>query len=229
MIDVALKSNDLRPARVAVVIDVLRATSTIAQALDGGYERVLCTSTLDHGRELRAPGRVLAGEQGCLPPADFDLGNSPSAVATARAEELVLCTTNGAPAIVAAAGAAEEVLLGSLLNLAALVERLGADGRTEDLLLVCSGTNGRLAIEDIYVAGRIVAELGGAATDAARTAELVATAGIPTSELFENSMNGRVLVEVGLAEDIAWCVRESVLRVVPVVTAATATVATITS
>jgi 2-phosphosulfolactate phosphatase len=229
MIDVALKSNDLRPARVTVVIDVLRATSTIAQALDGGYERVLCAATLDQGRALRAPGRVLAGEQGCLPPDDFDLGNSPSGVATATGEELVICTTNGAPAIVAAAAAGGEVLLGSLLNLDALVDCLATGERTDDLLLVCAGTNGRLAIEDIYVAGRIVAMLGGPATDAAWTAELVATATASTTELFAQSMNGRVLVDVGLTDDIAWCVRESVLGVVPRVVAATVAVATITA
>ncbi|HWH11323.1 MAG TPA: 2-phosphosulfolactate phosphatase [Solirubrobacteraceae bacterium] len=229
MIDVALKSNDLRPAGVTVVIDVLRATSTIAQALDGGYARVLCTATLDDGLALRAPGRVLAGEQRCLPPDGFDLGNSPAGVATATGTELVICTTNGAPAIVAAAGAADEVLLGSLLNLDALVECLRAEDRTDDLLLVCSGTNGRLAIEDIYVAGRIVAALGGPATDAARTAELVAAATRSTTELFENSMNGRVLVDVGLAQDIAWCVRESVLQVVPRVVESTTSVATITA
>jgi len=229
MIDVALKSNDLRRARVTVVIDVLRATSTIAQALDGGYQRVLCTATLDQGLALRGPGRVLAGEQRCLPPAGFDLGNSPGGVAEAKGEELVICTTNGAPAIVAAAGAADEVLLGSLLNLDALVALLRADDRTDDLLLVCSGTNGRLAIEDIYVAGRIVDELGGEMTDAARTAELVAQATASTSDLFADSMNGRVLVDVGLADDIAWCIRESVLEVVPRVVAATASVATITA
>lgn len=229
MIDVALKSNDLREARVTVVIDVLRATSTIAQALDGGYERVLCTQTLDQGLALRAPGRVLAGEHRCLPPAGFDLGNSPAGVAEAEGVELVLCTTNGAPAIVAAASAGEEVLLGSLLNLDALVACLRADDRTDDLLLVCSGTNGRLAIEDIYVAGRIVGELGGEMTDAARTAELVVAATSSTSDLFEQSMNGRVLVGVGLADDIAWCIRESTLLVVPRVVSATASVATITA
>jgi 2-phosphosulfolactate phosphatase len=229
VIDVALKSNDLRPAKVVVVIDVLRATSTIAQAVAGGYERVLCTSTLDDGLALRGPGRVLAGEYRCLPPDGFDLGNSPAGVATAAGEELVICTTNGAPAIVAAAAAADEVLLGSLLNLGAVIDRLRSADRTDDLLVVCAGTNGRLAIEDIYVAGRIVQELGGEQTDAARTAELVATATGSTSELFEQSMNGQVLVRVGLASDIAWCIRESVLDVVPQVTVATATVATITA
>jgi 2-phosphosulfolactate phosphatase len=229
MIDVALKSNDLRKARVTVVIDVLRATSTIAQALEGGYRRVLCTQTLDQGLALRAPGRVLAGEHRCLPPAGFDLGNSPAGVVEAAGDELVICTTNGAPAIVAAAAAGEEVLLGSLLNLDALLACLRADDRTDDLLLVCSGTNGRLAIEDIYVAGRIVEALGGQMTDAARTAELVAQATASTSDLFRDSMNGRVLVDVGLADDIDWCIRESVLLVVPRVVSATASVATITA
>jgi 2-phosphosulfolactate phosphatase len=229
MIDVALKSNDIRQARVTVVIDVLRATSTIAQALAGGYTQVLCTATLDQGRELRGSGRVLAGELRCLRPDGFDVGNSPAGVAEAKGDELVICTTNGAPAIVAAAAAADEVLLGSLLNLDALVELLLTGDRTDDLLLVCSGTNGRLAIEDIYVAGRILQELGGELTDAARTAELVTKATASAAELFADSMNGRVLVDVGLADDIAWCLRESVLEVVPRVVSATASVATITA
>jgi 2-phosphosulfolactate phosphatase len=99
----------------------------------------------------------------------------------------------------------------------------------DDVLLVCSGTNGRLAIEDVYVAGRIAALLDHERTDAAEMTALLAVAAPPAGELFRASTNGRLLVEVGLEADIDWCVRESFLDLVPRVASATDTVATIAS
>jgi 2-phosphosulfolactate phosphatase len=227
MIDVALTAAGVRPAGVAVVIDVLRATTTIAQALAGGYERVLCTVSRDQALGMRAPGRVLAGEEACVPPPGFDLGNSPAGVEAASGRELVLATSNGTPAIVAAAAAAELTLLGCLANLDALVGVLGDRAETDDLLLVCSGTNGRLALEDVYVAGRIVAGLGGPRSDAAEMCALVGAAAPNAYDLFRESTNGRLLVEVGLESDIVWCARESTLELVPRVGSATAELAVI--
>ncbi len=227
MIDVALTAAGVRPADVAVVIDVLRATTTIAQALAGGYECVLCTATRDLALELGGDGRVLAGEEGCVPPPGFDLGNSPAGVETATGRELVLATSNGTPAIVAAAGHAELTLLGCLANLDALVGHVGDRGETEDVLLVCSGTNGRLALEDVYVAGRIVAALAGERTDAAEMCALVAAAAPDAYALLRESTNGQLLVEVGLESDIVWCAREGILDVVPRVNSVTTELAVI--
>ena len=83
MIDVALIPARARPAEIAVVVDVLRATSTVTQALAAGYERVLCVDSIDGALRLRAPGRVLAGERNCLMPRGFDQGNSPSEATSA--------------------------------------------------------------------------------------------------------------------------------------------------
>jgi 2-phosphosulfolactate phosphatase len=117
VIDVALTPSSLGVTSTAVVIDALRATSTIAQALACGYRRVLCCSDRARAVELRAPGRVLAGEVACVRPAGFDLGNSPREMATPRGEELILVTTNGTGAIVAAAGIAAEVVLAARFRL----------------------------------------------------------------------------------------------------------------
>ena len=153
MIDVALTPVELRPAAVAVVIDVLRATSTATQALAAGYKRVLCVESIERAQALRAPGRVLAGERDCVMPPGFDQGNSPQEAARPRGEELVLATTNGAPAIVAATDHAGAVLIACLLNLEAVLQRLRAtDG---DIQIICSGTDGGVALEDAYVAGRL--------------------------------------------------------------------------
>lgn len=212
MIDVAFLGTSVRPAGTAVVVDVLRATSTITLALASGYERVLVAGTVDDAKALRTPERTLAGEVGCARAPGFDLGNSPEETLEPRTGELVLATTNGAPAIVAAAAAADEVLVASLLNMGAVLAALA--GR-EDVLLVCAGTDGRVSIEDVYLAGRLSAELEGSRTDAARIAESVAAAYPTPLEALEASAGAVGLRREGLESDIAFCAQESIVDAVP--------------
>jgi 2-phosphosulfolactate phosphatase len=189
MIDVAFLGTAVRPAGTAVVIDVLRATSTITLAMASGYERVLVAGSIDEARELRGPGRILAGEAGCARAPGFDLGNSPEETLEPRAPELVLATTNGAPAVVASAAVADEVLAASLLNLDAVLARLA---RVEDVLLVCAGTDGRVSIEDVYLASYPTAQ-----------------------DALEASAGAIGLRREGLESDIAFCAQESIVGVVP--------------
>jgi 2-phosphosulfolactate phosphatase len=229
VIDVAFTRAELRPADIAVVIDVLRATSTATQALAAGYQRVLCADTIERARTLRAPGRVLAGERHGLKPEGFDQGNSPAEAAQARGAELVLATTNGAPTIVAAAAHAPEVLLCSLLNLdpviAAIRDRVA--GRDATVQVVCSGTDGGVALEDVYVAGRVSQALAGERTDAALVAEGVARAFETPEAALGASADARALRNNGMATDIAYCALVSRLDSVPVVAAVQGGVATV--
>jgi 2-phosphosulfolactate phosphatase len=211
VIDVALTPADARRADVAVVIDVLRATSTVTQALASGYGSVICADSIERARGLRGPGRVLAGEQRCRMPPGFDRGNSPLEATRVGGAELVLATTNGAPAIVAAARNAATVALACLLNLDAVIAGLWGC----DVQIVCSGTNGAVALEDVYVAGRISAGLTGSRTDSALVAEAVARAYPTAYEALAASADAQALVSVGLAGDIEYCARESVLDLVP--------------
>jgi 2-phosphosulfolactate phosphatase len=211
MIDVAFLGTQVRPAETALVIDVLRASSTITLALASGYERVLVAGSIDEARMLRADGRVLAGEIGCARAPGFDLGNSPEETQTPRGTELVLATTNGAPAIVAAAGACDEVLVASLLNLDAVAAQIGGG----DVLLVCAGTDGRVSIEDVYLAGRLSAVLEGPRSDAAQIAEAVAAAYPTPLAALEASAGSVGLRREGLESDIAFCAQESILDAVP--------------
>jgi 2-phosphosulfolactate phosphatase len=223
MVDVAFTGAEARPAGITVVIDVLRATSTIVQALDAGYRRVLCVDTLDRARALAAPGRVLAGERRCVRPAGFELGNSPAETIPPRGTELVLATTNGAPAILRAAELSPIVLVACLLNLAAVVEAAAGD----DVQLLCSGTDGRPALEDVYVAGRIARRLGGRQSDSALVARAVARTYSQGREALAAGANARVLVAAGLATDIDWCARESITRIVPRLRRLTSGIATL--
>ena len=139
----------------------------------------------------------------------FDVGASPREFLEARADTLILSTTNGTQAILTAAAACDEVLLGSLLNLDALTAALRE--RDRDVAILCAGFQGAFAIDDAYCAGRIVQLLGGERSDAAIAAELVAGA-YPDAH---SGLTARTYGPPGLEEDIAFCARESVLDVVP--------------
>ncbi len=152
---------------VAVVVDVMRATSTIAQALASGYRRVLCCSDIDEARALKEEigDAVLGGERDAAKIAGFDLGASPRDYLEPRAETAIMTTTNGTRAIVTAASRCETALIGSLLNLDAVAKAAAEGG---EVVILCAGFQGTFAVDDAYCAGRIVALLDGRGGDRPR-------------------------------------------------------------
>ena len=207
---VAFTPEQASPAELGIVVDVLRATSTIAQALASGYERVLCCAEIEEARALRAEiaNSLVGGERNAVQIDGFDVGASPREFLDARAETLILSTTNGTRAILETARRCETVVLGSLLNLEAVVH--AAQGT--EVAVVCAGFKGSFALDDAYCAGRIVQLLGsGERNDPAVAADLIARA-FPTGHA---ALNARTYGPPGLEEDIAFCARESVLDVVP--------------
>ncbi len=222
-IHVAFTPAETAPAPIGVVVDVLRATSTIAQALAAGYRRVLCCAEIDDALALRAefPDSLVGGERKAVRLEGFDVGASPREFLEPRAETLILSTTNGTRAILETAQRCEEVMLGSVLNLEA-VARASAD---RDAVVVCAGFQGAFALDDAYCAGRIVRLVKGERTDAAIASELVARA-FPTAL---DAFNARTYGPPGLEEDIAFCARENVLDVVPRLTGMVGPAAEITA
>jgi 2-phosphosulfolactate phosphatase len=208
-IDVAFTPVETAPAQTGVVVDVLRATSTIAQALASGYRRVLCCAEIEDALALRAqiPDSLVGGERKAVQVEGFDVGASPREFLEPRADTLILSTTNGTRAILETAQRCEEVVLGSILNLGAVARASAA----RDAVIVCAGFQGAFALDDAYCAGRIVQLVDGERTDAAIASELIARA-FPTA--FE-AFNARTYGPPGLEEDIAFCARENVLEVVP--------------
>ena len=211
-VHVAFTPAETVRAPVAVVVDVLRATSTIAQALASGYRRVLCCAEIEEARQLRERlgEGVLAGERLAWAIPGFELGNSPAEFVEPRGETVVLTTTNGTRAIVAAAAGAETVLVGSLLNLAAVAETARESESVVEV--VCAGVDGRFTLDDAYCAGRIAAALDGDRSDAAEAAVRLAGTFASAEEALRAAENPR---QEALGDDLAWCARESVLPVVP--------------
>jgi 2-phosphosulfolactate phosphatase len=207
---VAFTPAEAAAAPLGIVVDVMRATSTIVQALASGYERVLCCAEIEDALALKAElgdAAITAGERDAKRIEAFDAGASPREFLEPRAETLVLSTTNGTRSIVAAAAYCDEVVLGALLNL----EAVAARARGSDTIVLCAGYKGVFAIDDAYCAGRIVQLLEAERTDSAVASAVVA-------ERFPNAIDGinaRTYGPPGLEEDIAWCAQVSVLDVVP--------------
>jgi 2-phosphosulfolactate phosphatase len=216
-VDVVFTPDEAGAAPTGVVIDVIRATSTICQALASGYERVFCAAEVDTARALRhALGEgVLGGERNAVRIPGFDLGNSPREYVEPIGATLVLSTTNGTRAVVAAAERCERVYVASLLNLSAVVEAVRA--ADEDAVVVCAGVQGTMNLDDTFVAGRIVELLGWERTDAAEAAARLVGTWADAEEAFRASKSGHNLMENAseLEDDIPFCARESVLDVVP--------------
>jgi 2-phosphosulfolactate phosphatase len=216
-VDVVFTPDEAGAAPTGVVIDVIRATSTICQALAAGYERVYCAAEVDEARALRqALGEgVLGGERQAVRIPGFDLGNSPREYVEPVGSTLVLSTTNGTRAVVAAAERCERVFIASLLNLAAVVDAVRDAG--EDAVVVCAGVQGAMNLDDTFVAGRIVELLGWERTDAAEAAARLVGTWAGAEEAFRASKSGRNLLQNApeLEDDLAFCARESVLAVVP--------------
>jgi 2-phosphosulfolactate phosphatase len=212
-VHVAFTPDEEAAARVGIVVDVIRATSSIAQALAAGYERVLCCAEIDEARALRAElgdEAVVGGERTAVRIEGFDLGASPREFAEApQAKTLILTTTNGTRTILTAAARCEVVLLGSLLNLSALAAAARTAGG--DVAIICSGFKGAFALDDAYCAGRIVSELDGDRTDAAIAAEVVARAWPTPLE----GLNARTYGPPGLEADIEFCAQVDLLGTVP--------------
>jgi 2-phosphosulfolactate phosphatase len=214
-VHVAFTPDESAVAPTGVVIDVIRATSTICQALSAGYERVLCAAEVDDARSLASPEVTLGGERLGVRIEGFDLGNSPREYLIVRTPTLAMSTTNGTRAIVTAAERCERVLIASFLNLDAVTEAARAHG--DDVAIFCAGVKGSFALDDSYVAGRIADRLGGGHSDAAEAAVRLAASYASAEEAFRASRSGRNLINHGpeLEADIAYCARESVLDVVP--------------
>ena len=148
---------------IAVVIDVLRATSVIVTALDNGAQEVIPVKTMEEAHSLYATSdaskTLLGGERNSLKIESFDLGNSPLEYKKKVVEDknLILTTTNGTNAINNIKGA-DKVVLACFRNAAAVIDYLVGlsyhDSR--NLVIVCAGTEGRFSLDDGLCAGMII-------------------------------------------------------------------------
>jgi 2-phosphosulfolactate phosphatase len=218
MIDVALTPAeisrlpevDLRETCV-VVFDVLRATSSIITGLAHSVTCFYPVETVEAARALKKqnPVLLLAGERHGVPPPGFDLGNSPAEFTKLSGRQVIITTTNGTLALQQVRNA-KRILLGALLNIAALARLLRSVAPSE-LLLVCAGTGDRFSLEDAIGAGALLDSLQ--RTDCSDAASLVQAfychIRADLHDCLCNSQNGRALIELGKREDVRHCGQQS--------------------
>lgn len=213
---------------VAIVVDALRASTTIARALASGATRVHPTLTVDEARALRARpdlrGAVLGGERGGVRIDGFDLGNSPTEYTPERVggRPVIFTTTNGTAALLHASRASR-VLVGSLCNLSAVCAAVAGEPRPVHIL--CAGTRDEISLDDCLPAGAMVESLlasgrhlvaddsGQLCLRAWRGAAGGGEGGIV--EAMKSSRGGRGLVAMGLGSDVEYCATRDTTSVVP--------------
>lgn len=214
--------------RVVAVIDVLRASTTVAAALHNGARAVVPLESPDEvvGR-LKAFARedvVLAGERKMLPISGFDLGNSPREMLreTVEGKTVLLTTTNGTAVLTALTGA-RDVVVASYVNFTAVLTMLRAALRGgTDIAVFCAGRDRQFSLEDAACAGRYVHHVtkrlaNVELNDAAVAATLIDKRyGDNLGKLFEASSHGRALVGAGFGDDLKVCASLDAYGVIPI-------------
>lgn len=212
--------------RVVAVIDVLRATSTIVEAIANGARAVFPAADMDDAmRVAQTVGRtevLLCGERGSRKIEGFDLGNSPQEFTSeAVADKLVvMTTTNGTPALVAGAEA-DRCIVASFLNISAAATDLAASGKP--IVLLCAGREGRFSLDDALCAGAMIRLLRSKVTERVRMNDsALAVSGLERRyhahllAVVARTGAARQLVEAGHEADIAYCLTRDLHNVVPV-------------
>jgi 2-phosphosulfolactate phosphatase len=224
----AVTSGDLAN-RTVVVLDILRATTTIAVALANGAKAVLPAGSTEEAmriaQNLERDAVVLAGERKSERIPGFALGNSPAEFGpeVVTGKTIVMTTTNGTAALVAAQGA-REIIAGAAVNFTAVVERCRAAlAEHGDLVILCAGGERRFALEDAFAAGRLTKVLlpeGGAASveindSAIASLELARHFGERWGRALKASTHGRELVQLGFQADLDTCAAQDTHPVLP--------------
>lgn len=196
-----------------VVIDVVRATTTIIEALANGAREIYPTlSTEDAVKLASSLGRedtLLCGERKGHKVEGFDLGNSPHefTVEAVQDKKLVMSTTNGTKALIVGQEGAR-LLPCAFTNLSAVARAVSDD---DHLVVICAGQADRFSLDDALCAGhliqRIVSENEGEPdfNDAARAARALASARKPTRRFLSLSAGALAVIEIGLGDDLDIC------------------------
>ncbi len=212
--------------KTAVVIDVLRATTTILTALNNGAKEIIPVASLEFGAKISANsfgGKIVrGGEKNMRKIEGFDLGNSPLEYTkeVIEGKTIVFFTTNGSKSIVKTKFA-KITYIAAFLNARAVAEKLVASG--EDVEIVCSGRGGEFSYEDTLCAGYIIKLIKAAGgsdiilKDSARAAvTLYENAAAKLTEQIKNSEHGLLLREAGFGDDIDFSVELNTIDSVPV-------------
>jgi len=216
-IETYFTTSEVDPATLenatVVVIDVLRATTTVVEALANGARAIFPTPSAEEAVRLaQSLGRddtLLCGERKGEKVEGFDFGNSPREFTpeAVGGKRLVMSTTNGTRAIRIAQDGAR-LLACAFTNLSASARAVASDDR---VVLLCAGRADRFSLDDALCAGHLIAKVIEAAesepelNDAAKAARMLASSRKPTRKFLAETWSGRALADIGLGDDLEVC------------------------
>ncbi len=230
-LEVFYTPNQVKPSdtagRLVAIVDVLRASTTVATALGNGARTVMPVEGADEvifrSKEFHRSQIVLAGEQKMLPIQGFDLGNSPQSFTpeVVEGKTILFTTTNGTRALLGVQGA-RDIVIASYVNFTAVLAlmKVAASSNT-DIAIICAGEEGSFTLEDAACAGRYVRAIPKRASvemnDAASASVLIEKKyGDNIAKVFKESTHGKALEEAGFGADLAAAAEVDSYPVVPI-------------
>src|SRR6059058_4965045 len=200
--------------RLVIIVDVLRASTTVATALGNGAKTVMPLEGADEvifrSKEFHRSQILLAGEQKMLPITGFDMGNSPQGFTpdVVADKTILFTTTNGTRALLGVQGA-RDIVIASYVNFTAVLTLMKVAASTKtDIAIICAGEEGSFTLEDAACAGRYVRAIPKRAdsvqvNDAASASVLIEKKyGEKLEKLFKESTHGQALETAGFGDDL---------------------------
>ena len=230
-LDVFFTPNQVKPVetagRLVLIVDVLRASTTVATALGNGAKTVIpvegADEVISRSKEFARSQILLAGEQKMHPIAGFDIGNSPQAFTPAVVEgkTILITTTNGTRTLLGVQNA-RDIVIASYVNFSAVLALMKvAASSSTDVAIICAGEEGSFTLEDSACAGRYVRAIPKRAdiqtNDAAAASVLIEKKyGDNIAKVFKESAHGQALASAGFGDDLTAAAQVDSYPVVPI-------------
>ncbi|MBC7101381.1 2-phosphosulfolactate phosphatase [Methanothermobacter tenebrarum] len=197
---------------LSIMVDLLRASTTITVALDK-FKKVIPAESVSEALEIsKETGGLLAGERGGETIKGF-IGNSPLQIQDYNGETLILTTTNGTRIL---KSLKSKALIGSLIN-ARAVARAAVELANNEIEIIMAGVNGRFAIEDFLTAGEIIYYLRDYELDEfAKAAMIAAHDKRIVDDMILNSSSALKLKKLGFFEDVKFSIQRNISKNVPI-------------
>lgn len=226
-IDIIISADDIKDSKlenkIAIVIDMFRATSVITTALSNGCKEVIPFLTIEESKEyaetLNRDEYVLGGERKAIKIEGFDLSNSPLEYTkeVVKDKSVIMTTTNGTRTLTEC-GAAKRIFIAAMINGKAVAEKLAEIN--EDVVIVNAGTNGNFSMDDYICSGYIINEIlkirkNVELTDIAKTANMIYESNTDIISYVKEATHYSVMRSLGLDDDIDYCIKKDIIDIVP--------------
>jgi 2-phosphosulfolactate phosphatase len=204
--------------KIAVVVDIFRATSSMVAGLASGVTHVVPVANIDDVLIYKSQDYVTAGERNGGKIEGFDIGNSPFEHMAQEFKKIAMTTTNGTQAIEAVKGTAKQVIIGSFLNLKAVANYLKTQNK--DVVIVCAGWKGRFNAEDSLFAGALALKLKGdfwwEGDETLFASHSYSSVKNNLSKMLKYSSHYKRLEENGVSDDMDFCLQIDKFKNVPI-------------